>query len=50
MGVSLILYDVEVLQFSDIWMFLEELNDKRDVVLQEDKLSKSCWSFYASCT
>ena len=44
MGVSLILYDVEVLQFSDIWMLLEELNDKRDVVLQEDKLSKSCWS------
>jgi len=26
------LYDVEILQSSDIWMLLEELNDKRDVV------------------
>jgi len=33
MGVSLMLYDVEVLQFSDIWMLLEELNDEWDVVL-----------------
>ena len=39
MGVSLILYGVEVLQFSDIWMLLEELNDIWDVALQEDKLS-----------